>query len=94
MCKLSPLSISLTPTDRPSSVHLDSNKAVSDGAVAFHLSSMVQARIAKHSYGTLQNVEYDPVDPEHIARFSKLLVRASGRKLVPCGFAAMLAKVC
>ncbi|KAJ2913608.1 hypothetical protein MD484_g6805, partial [Candolleomyces efflorescens] len=68
------------------------NKAVSDGAVAFHLSSMVQARIAKHSYGTLQNVEYDPVDPEHIARFSKLLVRASGRKLVPCGFAAMLAK--
>ncbi|TEB36989.1 hypothetical protein FA13DRAFT_1787269 [Coprinellus micaceus] len=68
------------------------NKAVSDGAVAFHLSSQVQARIAKHSYGTLQNVEYHPNDPDHQRRAAQILVRPSGRKLVPCGFAPMLKK--
>ncbi|TEB26212.1 hypothetical protein FA13DRAFT_1737620, partial [Coprinellus micaceus] len=32
------------------------NKAVSDGAIAFHLSSQVQARIAKYDYGVIQRV--------------------------------------
>ncbi|KAF5332092.1 hypothetical protein D9611_008026 [Ephemerocybe angulata] len=68
------------------------NKAVSDGAVSFHLSSVVQARIAKFSYGTLQNVEYNPSDPMHIARRGSMLTRMSGRRLIPCGFAVMLAK--
>ncbi|KAJ3503573.1 hypothetical protein NMY22_g18205 [Coprinellus aureogranulatus] len=73
--------------------YIHRNKAVSDGAVAFHLSSQVQARIAKYSYGTLQNVEYNAKDAEHQRRASQILVRPSGRKLVPCGFAAMLKKV-
>jgi len=68
------------------------NKAVSDGAVSFYLSHMVTARIARHSYGTFRNVEYKPALDEHSSRVARLLVRPSGRQLVPNKFEVMLAK--
>lgn len=70
-----------------------SNKAVSDGAVWFHLSHMVTARIARYSYGTFRNVDYKPGVPEHECRLEELITRPSGRKLVPNRFSVMLAKV-
>ncbi|EAU91818.1 hypothetical protein CC1G_04585 [Coprinopsis cinerea okayama7 len=68
------------------------NKAVSDGAVAYYLSHMVTARIARYSYGTFRNIEYKPGNPDHEKRIGELLVRPSGRRLVPNSFAVMLAK--
>ena len=41
-------------TLEPKTNYPDRNKAVSDGAIAFHLSSQVQARIAKYDYGVFQ----------------------------------------
>lgn len=39
-------------------------------------------------------VEFNPNDTDHQHRANQVLVRPSGRRLVPCGFAAMLKKVC
>ncbi|TFK21935.1 hypothetical protein FA15DRAFT_597024 [Coprinopsis marcescibilis] len=68
------------------------NKAVADGAVSFYLSHMVTARISRYHYGTFRNVEYKPGLLEHDSRIGDLLIRPSGRKLVPNSFSIMLAK--
>ncbi|KAH6910162.1 hypothetical protein BKA70DRAFT_1272313 [Coprinopsis sp. MPI-PUGE-AT-0042] len=68
------------------------NKAVSDGAVAYYVSHMVTARIARYSYGTFRNVEFKPDFKSHKQREGKLLVRASGRRMVPNKWEVMLAK--
>ncbi|TEB18445.1 hypothetical protein FA13DRAFT_1758594 [Coprinellus micaceus] len=63
------------------------NKAVSDGAVAFHLSSQ---NVPDPNSDNRSNT--NPNDPDHQRRAAQILVRPSGRKLVPCGFAPMLKK--
>ena len=69
------------------------NKAVSDGAVSYYVSHMVTARIARYSYGTFRNVEFKPDIKAHKQREGQLLVRASGRKMVPNKWEVMLSKV-
>lgn len=70
-----------------------SNKAVSDGAISFHLDHMVRARVSKMAYGTFRYVELDRTDPEHIARQHLIATMPSGREVLPEGFAVILPKV-
>ncbi|KAF9523665.1 hypothetical protein CPB83DRAFT_657624 [Crepidotus variabilis] len=44
------------------------NKAVSNGAISFHLDHYVRTRVAKVTYGCRIHLPYDPKDPEHIKR--------------------------
>ena len=71
----------------------DSNKAVSDGAISFHLDHMVKTRVSKVAYGTFRQIEYDPDDLEHVARKNKMKVMPSGRELIPDAFATILPRV-
>ena len=45
-----------------------SNKAVSDGAVSYHIDHLVRARIAKYSCGVRTAIPYRESDPEHFIR--------------------------
>jgi hypothetical protein len=69
------------------------NKAVSDGAVSYYVSQMVTTRIARFSYGTFRNVQYNPEIQAHKDRRDDLLERTSGRRMVPNKWEVMLAKV-
>ncbi|KAH6918429.1 hypothetical protein BKA70DRAFT_1087615 [Coprinopsis sp. MPI-PUGE-AT-0042] len=68
------------------------NKAVSDGAISFHLDHMVKTRVSKVAYGTFRQIEYEMDDPEHIKRKDKMKVMPSGRQLIPDAFATILPK--
>lgn len=70
-----------------------SNKAVSDGAISFHLDHLVKSRVSKMAYGTFRHIEFDPSDPEHVARRHKSVVMPSGRAVLPDSFAVILPRV-
>ena len=69
------------------------SKAVSDGAISFHLDHHVTTRVSKFAYGTFSRIAYDPNDPEHQKRKSTLAVSASGEKRVGGIFHTILPKV-
>lgn len=68
-----------------------SNKAVSDGAVSFHLDHLVTTRVSRMAYGMRCRGAYDPHNPEHRRRGSILL--ASGELKVDNVFSVILHKV-
>lgn len=68
------------------------SKAVSDGAISFHLDHHVTTRVSKFAYGTFSRIAYDPKNPEHQKRKSTLAVSASGEKRVVGIFHTILPK--
>ncbi|KAF5315547.1 hypothetical protein D9611_004835 [Ephemerocybe angulata] len=66
------------------------NKAVSDGAISFHLDHLVKTRVSKMAYGTFRHVEFESSDPEHISRRHTSSVMPSGREVIPDSFAVIL----
>ncbi|KAG2020014.1 hypothetical protein CC2G_005403 [Coprinopsis cinerea AmutBmut pab1-1] len=67
------------------------NKAVSDGAISYHLDHLVKTRVSKMAYGTFRSVEYDPHDQEHVARRkTQSTIMPSGREVIPDAFAIIL----
>ena len=49
-----------------------SSKTVADGALGFYCDHHVSARMSKFMYGVEYLREYDPNDPEHLARRDRL----------------------
>ena len=70
-----------------------SNKAVADGAVSYHVDSLVSSRVAKFTYGTECSVPYDSTNPEHRARQKNVYRGPSGMLAVPKGFGPILIRV-
>jgi len=70
----------------------NTNKAVSVGAISFHIDRFVKGRISKFTYGVPCAVLYKPLDPEHTTRDHKIYVDAEGDKCLPDGFLTMLSK--
>ncbi|EDR07872.1 uncharacterized protein LACBIDRAFT_294479 [Laccaria bicolor S238N-H82] len=66
------------------------NKAVSDGAVSFHLNSIVRSRICKVAYGLGVAPCYDSTNPEHLKRSSSMFQTLSGVYRIPKGFSNIL----
>jgi len=73
---------------------LNSNKAVSDGAISFYLDNYVRSRIAKVTYGLKVKRTYDVSNPEHIKRGSKVYTDVDGSLRLTDGFDPILSKVC
>ena len=70
------------------------NKAVSEGAVAFHMDHNVTARVMRMTYGVICNIDYSETNPEHAARKQMRIPRPSGRVVLPNAFSSILTKVC
>jgi hypothetical protein len=71
----------------------NSNKAVSDGAVSFHLNNIVRSRISKVAYGVRIVPNYDSANPEHLKRSSSMYQAFSGTYHIPSGFSNILPAV-
>lgn len=69
------------------------SKAVADGALGFYCDHHVSARVSRFMYGVEYLREYDPNDPEHIARRERLCELPSGPQLLPDAFDCILARV-
>ncbi|KAF8655628.1 hypothetical protein AX16_002982 [Volvariella volvacea WC 439] len=67
-------------------------KAVADGAVSFFLESHVKARISRCAFGTFCRLSYNPNDPEHVLRKSKLKISQDGVLRFPSCFYMMIPK--
>ncbi|KAH7884462.1 hypothetical protein F5I97DRAFT_1937901 [Phlebopus sp. FC_14] len=68
------------------------SKAVADGALGFYCDHHVSARMSKFMYGVEYLREYDPNDPEHVARKERLCELPSGPRLLPDAFDCILAR--
>ena len=70
-------------------------KAVSDGAVSFHLDHFVSTRVTRFGYGTTCRSLYNPRDPEHFKRSSLARKNSNDGKMYIDGrFQVILPKVC
>lgn len=69
------------------------SKAVADGALGFYCDHHVSARMSKFMYGVEYLREFDPNDPEHVARKERLCELPSGPRLLPDAFDCILARV-
>jgi len=70
------------------------NKAVSEGAVSFHLNHLVSVRVAKWTYGTRVAVNFNESNPEHQQRINSIDADPSGTLAVPNYWSSILRKVC
>ncbi|KAF9528181.1 hypothetical protein CPB83DRAFT_767302 [Crepidotus variabilis] len=68
------------------------SKAVSDGAISFYLDHYVRTRIARFTYGSFGNIEYDPSNKDHFKRRHKKTVFPSGISVLPNHFTIILPK--
>ncbi|KAH8818665.1 hypothetical protein DL96DRAFT_1820093 [Flagelloscypha sp. PMI_526] len=68
------------------------NKAVSDGAVGYHIDHQVSVRVARSTYGVRLNTYYDDLLPSHQKRLQKVYTNAAGYRMVPDMFAMILRK--
>ncbi|OSX61860.1 hypothetical protein POSPLADRAFT_1144067 [Postia placenta MAD-698-R-SB12] len=84
--RLKTLGLQLTRPDRHTS------KAVSEGAVAFHLERWVSARKARVTYGVTCCRQYDNLNEEHRHRHPKTKVWPSGLCMVPDGYLTLLSR--
>ncbi|KIY51050.1 hypothetical protein FISHEDRAFT_37884 [Fistulina hepatica ATCC 64428] len=66
------------------------SKAVADGAIGFYCDHHVSARMSRFVYGVEFLRDYNPADPEHIARKDKLCELPSGPRLLPDAFDCIL----
>ncbi|KAG8957671.1 hypothetical protein FRC03_009916 [Tulasnella sp. 419] len=68
-------------------------KASANGVICFHLDRTVKARMAKWTYGVPCVHDYDPKDPKHLARLSRVKTNpVTGKQLIEGGFFATLKK--
>ncbi|KAF9243386.1 hypothetical protein BU15DRAFT_86367 [Melanogaster broomeanus] len=84
--RLASLKITISRPDNQTS------KAVADGALGFYCDHHVSARVSKFMYGVEYLREYDPNDPEHLARKERLCELPSGPRLLPDAFDCILAR--
>ncbi|THU90492.1 hypothetical protein K435DRAFT_781211 [Dendrothele bispora CBS 962.96] len=84
--ELAPLNMTLSRPDG----HV--NKAVADGALSFYLDHFVSVRVSKYTYGIECATQYIPSNPEHNRRSHSIVVRPSGKRVVPGSFSRILAK--
>ncbi|KAA1467660.1 hypothetical protein DENSPDRAFT_770034 [Dentipellis sp. KUC8613] len=68
------------------------SKAVADGAIGFYCDHHVSARMSKFMYGVEYLREFDPQDPDHLARQDRLCELPSGPKLLADAFDCILAR--
>jgi len=80
--------------NRPLRLHLYSNKAVAQGAIAFFLDAIVTSRISRFEYGIQMTVVYDPYNAQHAVRSSQAAFMADGMKRLPNAFSTILDEVC
>ena len=69
----------------------DSNKAVAEGAVSFHVDHLVKARVAKYAYGTDAAFRLNPLDEEHFRRLHLAALDMNGLPRLQ-GFSVILPK--
>lgn len=69
------------------------SKAVADGAIGFYCDHHVAARMSKFMYGVEYLREFDPQDPDHVARKDRLCELPSGPRLLADAFDCILARV-
>ncbi|KAI0044928.1 hypothetical protein FA95DRAFT_1583585 [Auriscalpium vulgare] len=84
--RLGPLGVTVSRPDSQTS------KAVADGAVGFYCDHHVSARMSKYSYGVEFLREYDPMNPDHVARRERMCELPSGPKLLADAFDCILAR--
>ncbi|KIJ97286.1 hypothetical protein K443DRAFT_133881 [Laccaria amethystina LaAM-08-1] len=60
-------------------------KAVSNGAVSFHLDHFVSTRVARFGYGTSGHVSYNPRNPDHLKRSPLVRMCSDGGKMYTAG---------
>jgi len=75
-------------------LHVHSNKAVAQGAIAFFLDATVTSRVSRFEYGIEFCVTYEPYDVQHAMRTSQAIYMADGVKRLPGGFSTILDEVC
>ncbi|KAH8117902.1 hypothetical protein DFH11DRAFT_1571301 [Phellopilus nigrolimitatus] len=68
-------------------------KGVAYGAVLYSLEHTVVSRVARKTYGTVCNIQYSPLDPEHIRRKRLLIERLSGTLRIPNYFDIIVTKL-
>ena len=75
-------------------IFIHRSKAVSDGAVSFHLDHFVSTRVARFGYGTSCRISYNPGNPEHLKRSSLVRTRLNdGKMYIADLFKVILPKV-
>ncbi|KAF8651107.1 hypothetical protein AX16_004882 [Volvariella volvacea WC 439] len=67
-------------------------KAVSDGAISFHLDHYVEIRVSKYMYGINARIPFDPTNPEHLQRRSSVVQEIDGELKLPGFFSVILPK--
>ncbi|KAF8652555.1 hypothetical protein AX16_004338 [Volvariella volvacea WC 439] len=67
-------------------------KAVSDGAISFHLDHYVETRVSKYTYGTNCSTLFDLTDPEHLQRRSSVFRGLDGLPRLSGYFSIILPK--
>ncbi|KZV77361.1 hypothetical protein PENSPDRAFT_597305 [Peniophora sp. CONT] len=70
----------------------NTNKAVAEGAVSFHIDHYISARIAKLTYGSRCAHVYDRKQADHAQRANKIFVSPDGLEMLNDGFQAVLLK--
>ncbi|KAI0303781.1 hypothetical protein B0F90DRAFT_1708994 [Multifurca ochricompacta] len=84
--RLAPLGVTVSRPDNQTS------KAVADGAIGFYCDHHVSARMSKFMYGVEFLREYNPEDPDHVARQDRMCELPSGPKLLADAFDCILAR--
>lgn len=84
--RLAPLNVTVSRPDSQTS------KAVADGAIGFYCDHHVSARMSKFMYGVEYLREFDPHDPDHVARQHRMCELPSGPKLLLDAFDCILAR--
>ena len=69
-----------------------SAKAVSEGALIWHLESLVVARVARETYGFTHTPLFNRSDPAHQARRNAMFEHHNGKRYLPGGFSILVEK--
>jgi hypothetical protein len=75
-------------------LHVHSNKAVAQGAIAFFLDAIVTSRVSRFEYGIEVCARYEPYNVQHAVRSSQAVFMADGVKRLPNAFSTILDEVC
>ncbi|KAF8962417.1 hypothetical protein BDZ97DRAFT_2022504 [Flammula alnicola] len=68
------------------------NKAVSDGAISFHLDHFVRTRVSKVTYGVVYAAHYQEHNAEHTKRLATAISLPSGLSAIPGAFGVLVPK--
>ncbi|KAI0058165.1 hypothetical protein BV25DRAFT_1872113 [Artomyces pyxidatus] len=84
--RLAPMGVTVSRPDSQTS------KAVADGAIGFYCDHHVSARMSKFMYGVEFLREFNPLDPDHVARQDRMCELPSGPRLLADAFDCILAR--